>query len=135
MKELKDYTDEELRNELKRRAIEKRKNTPREVVYVEFEATIKEVDNKKGYYCSGKEWHKPFTSWRYEIEDWTTHVDIKYHNDFTLKQGCFKRDTAPKVGDRVKLRYRRTKKSAEIFDIHKAKIVEIVKQKNNDAQS
>ena len=45
MKELKDYTDEELRNELKRRANERRKDTPREIVYVEFEATIKKVDN------------------------------------------------------------------------------------------
>ena len=42
MKELKDYTDDELRNELKRRANERRKDTPREIVYVEFEATIKE---------------------------------------------------------------------------------------------
>lgn len=39
MKELKDYTDEQLREELKRRAKERRKSTPREIVYKEFEAT------------------------------------------------------------------------------------------------
>lgn len=115
MKELKDYTDEELRNELKRRAIEKRKNTPREIVYVEFEATIQTINKR---YC--------FNQWKFKVNNWTTHVDIKYRNEFTLKQGCFKKDTAPKVGDKVKIRYRRTKNSAEIFDIHNAKIVEII---------
>ena len=42
-----------------------------------------------------------------------------------MKQGCFKRNNAPKIGDKVKLRYRRTK-GYEIFDLVKAKIVEIV---------
>ena len=40
MKELKDYTEEELREELKRRVLERRKNTPRRIEYVEFEATV-----------------------------------------------------------------------------------------------
>lgn len=43
-----------------------------------------------------------------------------------LKQGLFKRNDSPQVGDRVKLRYRRTK-SNESFDIWKTKIVEIIK--------
>ena len=40
MKDLQNYTDDELREELKRRAIERIKNTPREIVYKEFDATI-----------------------------------------------------------------------------------------------
>ena len=36
MKDLKDYTDEELRQELKRRVVERRKNTPRKIEYAEF---------------------------------------------------------------------------------------------------
>ena len=37
------------------------------------------------------------------------------------------KDYAPKVGDRVRLRYRRTKKGFEAFDLDKAKIVEIIR--------
>ena len=47
-----------------------------------------------------------------------------------MKQGTFKRENAPKVGDRVKLRYRRTKKQHEYFDFSKAKIIGIIKSEN-----
>ena len=126
MKSLEDYTDEELKSELKRRAYIKMKNTPRQTTYIEFEATVKSVENITNTCWSGKVSYKPITVWRYNVEDWTTHVDIKYHNTFYLKQGVFKKDTAPKEGDRVKIRYRRTKSNHEILDIANAKIVEII---------
>lgn len=132
MKELKDYTDEELRNELKRRANERRKDTPREIVYVEFEATIKEIDNifMADYYGKGLHKYKAFSLWKYIIEDWTLICpnanQILTGRRLELKQGLFKRSDSPQVGDRVKLRYRRTK-GYECFDIWKAKIVEIIK--------
>lgn len=131
-KELKDYTDDELRNELKRRANERRKDTPREIVYVEFEATIKEIDNifMADYYGKGLHKYKAFSLWKYVIEDWTLTCpnanQILTGRRLELKQGIFKRDDSPKIGDRVKLRYRRTRCN-ESFDIWKTKIVEIIK--------
>lgn len=129
-KELKDYTDEELRNELKRRAVERRKDTPREIVYVEFEATIKKVDNilYTNFYGKGQHKYKAFSLWRYILEDWNLdrgHSTIESRG-FELQPNTFKKNEAPQVGDRVKLRYRRTKCN-ESFDIWKTKIVEIVK--------
>lgn len=132
MKQLSDYTDEELRNELKRRAVERRKDTPREIVYVEFEATIKEIDNifMADYYGKGLHKYKAFSLWKYVIEDWTLTCpnanQILTGRRLELKQGIFKRDDSPKIGDRVKLRYRRTRCN-ESFDIWKTKIVEIIK--------
>lgn len=132
MEQLSKYTDEELRNELKRRANERRKDTPREIVYVEFEATIKEIDNifMKNYYGKGLHKYKAFSLWKYVIEDWTLACpnanQILTGRRLELKQGLFKRDNSPQVGDRVKLRYRRTKCN-ESFDIWKTKIIEIIK--------
>lgn len=127
MKELKDYTEEELRNELKRRAVEKRKHTPREIVYIEFEATVKSIDNIQFTDWNGKVKYKPFVFWKFKVKDWTTPVNIKYYDEFYLKQGCFKRDNAPKVGERVKLKYIRRNGYFEISNIRNAKIIEIVK--------
>ena len=129
-KELKDYTDDELREELKRRAVERRKDTPREIVYVEFEATIKKVDNIycTNFYGKGQHKYKAFSLWKYILEDWNLdreHSTIESRG-FELKPNTFKKNEAPQVGDRVKLRYRRTKGN-ECFDIWKAKIVEIIK--------
>lgn len=43
-----------------------------------------------------------------------------------MAQLAIKRDSCPQIGDRVKLRYRRTKKQHEQIDLSKAKIVEII---------
>ena len=49
---------------------------------------------------------------------------------FNLKQGCFKVGTIPKAGDRVLLRYRKTKKRTgtkyELFDVINAKIIKVL---------
>ena len=128
MKELKDYTDDQLREELKRRAIERRKSTPREIVYKEFEATVAKLDNIKCERWDGSIAYKPFQFWRYRLTDCTSDLANQHLlNDYYLKHNVFKRDNAPKVGDRVKLRYRRTKKGHEVFDLNKAKIVEIIR--------
>lgn len=124
MKELKDYTDDELRNELKRRLSERKKNNTPIIQYVEFEATIDRVDNIHFEYM-GKTKYKPFIFWKYTIKDWTTDVNI-VKTEFYAKEGVFKRNNAPKVGDRVRLRYRKRKSQNELFDIEKAKIIEIV---------
>lgn len=125
MEELRMYSDDELKSELKRRAIERRKNTPKEIQYKEFEATVVKVENIR---CSsrGKPKYKPLPSWRYKVGDWTTPLDIKYHNEFYLKQGCFNLKNAPKVGDRVKIRYRQTKNPYELHKVMSGKIVEVI---------
>jgi hypothetical protein len=54
---------------------------------------------------------------------------MSYADVYKLARGVFKKDNAPQVGDRVKLRYRRTNRGYEGFDMDKARIVEIVKKK------
>lgn len=127
MKDLKDYTDDELRDELKRRVKERRKNQKYEITYVEFEATIDSVDNTLGYKCNGETKYTPFCFWKYRIKDCSLELANGYPwIDYTNKHGCFKRDNSPKIGDRVKLRYRKTKCGNEVFCLRKAKIVEII---------
>lgn len=127
MEELKNFSDEELRQELKRRRDERRKNQKHEIKYIEFDAIIKSIDNVNYYNPDGSINYKPFVFWKYVVDNCSNELARrnKHVNEFYLKQGCFKRDNAPKIGDKVKLRYRRTK-GGEIFDLHKAKIVEIV---------
>lgn len=128
MENLKNYTDEQLREELKRRIEERRKNTKREIVYIEFEATVDKLDNQQGYKCNGDVKYKAFVFWKYRLKDCSSDLANSYsYNEYYIKQGCFKRDNAPQVGDVVKLRYRRTK-SKEVFDLKTAKIVEIIKK-------
>lgn len=122
MKDLQNYTDDQLRDELKRRARDRRTNTPREIVYVEYTATIKSIDNKRDAIKL-----LPFNLWTYRIEACSLALANKYaFHSYKLKQG-FRKDESPKVGDRVKLRYRRTKKMHEVFDLSKSKIVEVLR--------
>lgn len=61
------------------------------------------------------------------INDVTSDLARMHYKDvYKLACGVFKKDNAPKMGDRVKLRYRRTKKGHEVFDLNKARIVEVV---------
>jgi hypothetical protein len=127
MEELKNFSDEELRQELKRRAEIRRKNQRREIRYIEFDAVIKSIDNIQSYSPNGSVKYKPFVFWKYKLDNCSYNFAQvnNYLNEYYMKQGCFKRDTAPKIGDKVKLRYRRIK-GPEVFDLKKAKIVEIV---------
>lgn len=126
MKDLKDYTDEELRQELKRRVVEQRRNIPRKIEYVEFEATVSGVDNI-GRNFLGTEFKRPFILWTYKVEDCSLDLAAGYpENEYKLKAGVFNKGNAPKVGDRVKLRYRRTKGRFESVDMSRARIMEVV---------
>lgn len=127
MKDLQNYTDDQLREELKRRAIERRKNTPREIVYKEFEATVYKVYNLKDTY-NGRERFLPFSQWDYRVTDIVCdYKGVVISDVFRLACGVFTKSNAPKVGDRVKLRYRKTKRGYEGFDMDKARIVEIIR--------
>jgi hypothetical protein len=127
MEDLKRYTADQVREELKRRAVERRQNAPREIIYKEFEATIMQVYNVKQKY-NGHTSYLPFEQWSYRVKDIKSDlVRMCYKDVYKLARGVFKKDNAPIVGDRVKLRYRKTKRGYEGFDIDKARIVEIVK--------
>lgn len=127
MSDLLVYSDEELREELKRRARERRANTSREIVYKEFEATIIHIYNVKQKY-NGHTSYLPFEQWSFRVGDIVSDFPRIYCKDvYKLARGVFKKDNAPQVGDRVKLRYRRTKKGYEGFDMDNARIVEVIK--------
>lgn len=121
--ELKDYTTEELREELKRRAKEARLNAKRsEPEYKEFTGVIKHID----------QWHHGIYSYLFDITSSVVNGertnDYIYNSGFKLKQGLFQKNTIPQVGDVVLLRYKRTKvnRNKEVFDIKNAKIVKII---------
>ena len=129
MKDLQKYTDEQLREELKRRARERRSNTPREIVYKEFEATIVQIYNVRQKY-NGHTSYLPFEQWSYKVGDVTSDLARRHFKDvYKLARGVFKKGNAPQVGDRVKLRYRKRKNGFECFDMDNARIVEVIKGK------
>lgn len=126
-KMLESCTDDELRDELKRRQKERMKNAAREVMYVEFEATVSGVDNL-GRNFLGTEFKRPFILWTYKVEDCSLDLAAGYpDNEYKLKTGLFNKGNAPEKGDRVKLRYRRTKGRFESVDLARARIVGVVK--------
>lgn len=126
MNDLLNYTDDQLREELKRRARERRANTPREIIYKEFEATIVQIYNVKQKY-NGHTYYLPFEQWSYKVDGIVSDFpSINRSKVYKLARCVFKKDNAPQIGDRVKLRYRRSKRGYEGFDMDNARIVEIV---------
>ena len=130
--ELSDYTTEELRAELKRRRVQAMKEAKKQIpAYKEFTATIKELYNSR----------TNVNGYVYSVTDAEPHnSDIKqglFDNirwkGFSLQKNTFNKANAPKIGDKVLLRYRRHKTcQAEIFDFTRAKIVEVLERSNNE---
>ena len=94
----------------------RKKPEPYKPEYVEFEGVVKNVYK----HCNMNRMYSVIG-------------DSRYFNglqrDFALKNGVFNKSTAPKVGDRVLLRYRKTKKYSkgnEYFDFINAKIVKVL---------
>lgn len=120
--ELKDYTTEELREELKRRAKEARLNAPRKKPkYIEIEATITNI-----YHYS---YSKSFLQTEYTIstsDDRVSSYDLDRR--YKLKNGCFRKDNTPKIGDTVIIGHLLTK-ARNSFSGFNAKIMKIVKRK------
>ena len=118
MDRLSEFTTDELKDELKRRQ--------KENIWSEFTAVIKAVNNKHVY-------RKGFNAWTFEVHHACVNgveVDSYYHNSrFKLKKGAFNRENAPKIGDKVLLRYRNTRKNRKFkeMDVMKARIIEIIK--------
>lgn len=130
--ELKDYTTDELRAELKRRRVQAMKEAKKQIpAYKEFTATVERLKDSWGN----------INRYMYSITDAKPHnCEIKSElftnigwRDFSLQKNTFNKETAPKVGDKVLLRYRRYKtQKFESFDFMKAKIVEVLERSNNE---
>lgn len=120
MKELKDYTSDELREELKRRAKEARQNTIREKPkYIEVEGVVTNIRNI----------YKSFIWAEFNIKINDERVPECYRDyRYRVKQGNFKKDNLPKIGDTVIVGHLLTK-NRNHFNILCAKIIRIVKRK------
>lgn len=105
--ELKDYTTEQLREELKRRAKEARAAAPRHPVSLTATAVVKSI-LKSPY-------HRRFNDWEYELELTPESIaEYEVAEIFkifrcTLARGFFKRNDAPNEGDTVTVRFRNHK--------------------------
>lgn len=129
--ELKDYTTEELREELKRRRIQALKETKKSMpIYKEFTAIVKSVSDGCNN-VNGRVYNV------IDAEPYNCEIDINFinrsWNRYTLKSNTFNKSTAPRKGDKVLLRYKRHKtQKYEIFDVKNAKIVEVLERSNNE---
>lgn len=113
---LQDYTTDELRAELKRRATEARKaanvNRDRKAKYLYAEGTVIKVYNDS---CGRK---RPFSEWRFMVlldDKYIIAYNIPSYQRsgrvYCVNRAKFNKTTAPKEGDRVRLKCRVTKDS------------------------
>lgn len=129
---LQDFTTDELRAELKRRATEARKaanvSRDRKAKYLYAEGTVIKVHDGG---CGRK---LPFSEWRFKVhidDEYATKLNIQtwnidsYHD---VDHAKFKKSNAPKEGDRVRLKCRVTKDSPRWNMFHQPIIDEIMTQ-------
>lgn len=120
--ELSDYSNEQLKAELKRRSnIARMKAIREKPKYYYWEGTI--VDIMKRY--------NRFPKWKFKIdsEELAASESFSYLNrwhGFEMLSGAFNMTTAPKVGDRVKLRYRVVKSHFRSY--RDSKIVSVIER-------
>lgn len=116
--ELKDFTTEELREELKRRAKEARINAGRKKPeYIEIVGVVTKITNNR----------KSFMYGQYSLDIKDDRVrDCDKYTTYTLKAGKFKKDNYPQVGDIVLIKQRLTK-AINFFVARYAKIDSIIK--------
>lgn len=97
-----------------------KKPKERKIEYEEFEGVVEYVYSA----------NRTFNDWMYQVRG--KHPLLQeYAREFKVKQGVFKVSTAPGKGDRVLLRYRKTKKRSgkngrEVFDFINAKIIKVL---------
>ena len=120
--ELKNFTTEELREELKRRAKEARLNAGRKKSeYIEIIGVVTKITNNR----------KSFMYGQYSLDIKDNRVkDCDKYTTYTLKTGKFKKDNYPQVGDTVLIKQRLTK-AVNFFMARYAKIDSIIKRKNS----
>lgn len=108
---LENYTDDELRNELKRRAKEKRKLSSRKPTeYIYLKGIVYHIDNVKIYRPNCVR-YKPFSQWTFRLTDLECADNPKVVNwaFYTYFKCSRTKGNAPKVGDNVIVKIRKTK--------------------------
>lgn len=122
MKELKDYTTEELKAELKRREKETRKM--RQTPKPDYLYWIAKVEG-------AQEWGE-FSQYKYRVSTDDKRIPLdKLKHGFPMISGLCKKVDRPKVGDTIRLRLRYTKdmkKPGGIIWWDDSKICEIIKK-------
>lgn len=124
---LSNFTDEQLRSELKRRANERRKNAVRKPTeYLNLIGIVYHIDNIKEYRANGDVRYKPFSQWKFRLVD-TECADARvvnwaFHADF--KCALSKAD-APKLGDKVVVQIRKVKQLMP-SNVRSSKIVKVL---------
>lgn len=118
--ELKDYTTEELREELRRRKKEAIKNAVRKKPeYIEVEGVVVNVRNSYSSFV--------WTGFRVKTNDERVPIHAREY-EYKIKQGKFRKNELPKVGDTVIIGHLLTK-NRNSFRPFDAKIIRIVKRK------
>lgn len=120
--ELSNYSNEQLKVELKRRAnIARMKAIREKPKYYYWEGTVVEILRQ----------YNRFAKWKFKIdsEELGASERFSYLNKwhaFEMLSGAFNMTTAPKVGDRVKLRYRVVKNHFRSY--RDSKIVSVIER-------
>lgn len=119
MKELKDYTSDELRAELRRRRKESLKNIVITDKYLRIKAVVEDAEHASAFVCN-----------RYKLRIEDERVPFDYRRSwYRVKREKFKKDTVPNIGDTVILGHLLTKARPN-FMYSEAKILEVIKRKN-----
>lgn len=125
------YTDDELREELKRRAKIRRANAVRKPTeYIYLTGVVYDIDNinYQGKNYKGEPYinYKPYAHWRFKLKDMECNepkaLNWAFHIDFKCSLPKYK---APKIGDKVVVKIRKPK----VFmpsNVRESKIIEIV---------
>lgn len=119
---LPDYSNEQLKAELKRRVnIARMKAIREKPKYYYWEGTVVEVMKR----------YNRFAYWKYKIdsEELAASEKFSYLNKwhaFEMLSGAFNMTTAPKVGDKIKLRYRVVKSHFRFY--RDSKIVSVIER-------
>lgn len=125
--ELHEYTDEQLKAEIRRRAAIKAKQTreaSKREKYIYWEGVVSKVSTP--YYYGG------LYNINFYINPLTESLQgkVKTWRRFKLVSGFgFNKSNIPEVGDKVKLRYRNGKKH-EAVRIHNSRIIEVIERKD-----
>lgn len=134
MKDLSIFTDDELRAELRRRrAIKLRENRPK-IEYLIFTGVVENIINIRHKYIDGSVQYEPFYKWVFKVKNLELvegECSFKiptWKTDFKCHQKIAKKD-APKVGDKVKLKVRKTKHFM-LHQFNTTKIVEVIHEKD-----
>ena len=125
------YTDDELREELKRRAKLRRANAVRKPIeYIYLKGIVYHIDNinYQGKNWKGEEYikYKPYAHWTFRLEDMECDepkaLNWAFHSYFKCALPKYK---APKLGDKVIIKIRKPKMFMP-SNVREGKIVEIV---------